>query len=101
MLWLTIPAITAILIYSHRKLDHEFVSSALSILRVLSVGELMGFEIEGRLGQPRISVGRLCAILGRLEDLDIVSGEWHVDERERWRRFNRLTAKGRRVVEHQ
>lgn len=81
-------------------------STELLILALLDPRPRHGYElaklIESRSsGRLRLRVGSLYPILCRLEDRGLIAGRWVEKPGERRRRFYRLTAAGRGVLEAQ
>jgi PadR family transcriptional regulator, regulatory protein PadR len=81
-------------------------STELLILALLGARPRHGYElaklIETRSGgRLRLRVGSLYPILCRLEDRALITGRWVEKPGERRRRFYRLTAGGRGVLEAQ
>jgi transcriptional regulator len=81
-------------------------STELLILALLEARPRHGYEI-GKLieqrsnGRLTFRIGSLYPVLVRLEDRGLISGKWVEKAGERRRRFYRLTATGRDVMERQ
>ena len=81
-------------------------STELLILALLEARPRHGYEI-GKLiearsgGRLTFRIGSLYPVLVRLEDRGFISGKWMEKAGERRRRFYRLTAAGRDVLERQ
>jgi PadR family transcriptional regulator, regulatory protein PadR len=88
----------------HRELKKG--SAELMILSVLESRPRHGYEI-GRLiesrsgGQMKFHVASLYPLLYRLEERGWLQGRWVEEPGQRRRRFYRLTAEGRRVLDRQ
>lgn len=81
-------------------------STELLVLALLEARMRHGYEI-GKLietrsgGQITFRIGSLYPVLCRLEDRGLISGRWVEKAGERRRRYYRLTAQGRNVLEQQ
>jgi len=81
-------------------------STELLVLALLEARMRHGYEI-GKLiearsgGQITFRIGSLYPVLCRLEDRGLISGRWVEKAGERRRRYYRLTAQGRSVLEQQ
>ena len=81
-------------------------STELLILALLEARPRHGYEV-GKLIEARSSgrltfrIGSLYPVLCRLEDRGLISGRWVEKPGERRRRFYRLTADGRTVLQRQ
>ena len=76
----------------------------LLILRTLALGPLHGFGIARRLAQVsqgvfQVNPGTFFPALYRLEEADLVIGEWGRTEHNRKARYYSLTKAGRRRLE--
>jgi transcriptional regulator len=88
--------------------DHDLKkgSTELLILALLEARPRHGYEI-GKLietrsnGRLTFRIGSLYPVLCRLEDRRLITGRWVEKPGERRRRFYRLTAEGRSVLERQ
>jgi transcriptional regulator len=88
--------------------DHDLKkgSTELLILALLDARPRHGYEI-GKLiearsnGRITFRIGSLYPVLVRLEDRGLISGRWMEKAGERRRRFYRLTAAGRAVLDRQ
>jgi len=88
--------------------DHDLKkgSTELLILALLEARPRHGYEI-GKLieslsgGRLTFRIGSLYPVLCRLEARGFISGRWVEKPGERRRRFYRLTADGRRMLERQ
>lgn len=81
-------------------------STELLILALLETRARHGYElgklIEARSGgRLTFRIGSLYPVLCRLEDRGLITGRWTEKSGERRRRFYRLTAEGRSVLEQQ
>jgi transcriptional regulator len=81
-------------------------STELLVLALLEAQARHGYEI-GKLiearsgGRLTFRIGSLYPVLCRLEDRGLIVGRWTEKTGERRRRFYRLTAEGRTVLERQ
>ena len=78
----------------------------LLILRTLQTGPMHGWAISDRIQQISLDVlqvnqGSLYPALHRLEHQGWIKAEWGVSELGRRARFYRLTAAGRKQLEHE
>jgi|SRR5690348_7859271 transcriptional regulator len=74
------------------------------ILKAVSLGPLHGYGVLLRIQQIsgnrlEIQQGSLYPALYRLEDQDLIAGEWGESENKRKARYYRLTAAGRRQLQ--
>jgi PadR family transcriptional regulator len=91
-----------------RMSDHDLKkgSTELLILALVEARPRHGYEI-GKLIEARSSgrltfrIGSLYPVLCRLEDRGLITGRWVEKAGERRRRFYRLTAEGRSVLQRQ
>ena len=88
-------------------LSKELVAAASRpmVLSILAGGESYGYEILQRVnllsgGRIEWSDGMLYPVLRRLEKAALIKGDWRTMESGRRRRYYRLSAKGRRHLEH-
>ena len=78
----------------------------LLILRTLQTGPMHGWAISERIQQIsqdvlQVNQGSLYPALHRLEHRRLIQAEWGVSELGRRARFYRLTAAGRKQLEHE
>ena len=76
------------------------------ILKTLSLEPMHGFGVARRIEQVtqdvfRVNPGSLLVAFRRLERDGLLDGEWRISEHNRRARYYRLTAKGRRQLEHE
>lgn len=76
------------------------------ILKTLSLEPMHGFGVARRIEQVtqgvfRVNPGSLLVAFRRLERDGLLDGEWRTSEHNRRARYYRLTAKGRRHLEHE
>lgn len=80
-------------------------SSRPMVLSILSGGESYGYEILQQVvalsrGQVEWSDGMLYPVLHRLEREGLIASRWETAESGRRRKYYRLTARGKRRLEH-
>ena len=73
------------------------------ILRVLARGEMHGWGIVDRLSQLskntlKLGEGSVYPSLYRMENKGWVKAEWRITENNRWAKYYRLTAAGKRQL---
>src|ERR1700724_1271224 len=78
----------------------------LLILRTLQVGPMHGWAISERIQQIseevlQVNQGSLYPALHRLEHQNWIKAEWGISELGRRARFYRLTASGRKQLDHE
>ena len=78
----------------------------LMVLKTLALEPMHGFGIVRRLDQIsqgafQINPGTVFPSLRRLEDKDLIRGEWDQSENNRRARYYSLTAKGRRQLDRE
>src|SRR5437762_12043070 len=88
------------------RLDLLLGTLDLLILRTLQTGALHGWAISERIQQIsqdtlQVNQGSLYPALHRLEHQGWIKAEWGVSELGRRARFDRLTASGRKQLEHE
>ena len=78
----------------------------LLILKTISLEPMHGWAIAKRIEQIsedvlKVQQGSLYPALARLEERGWIAGDWGVSENNRRARFYRLTAAGRKRLEHE